>query len=320
MLNILKIFRFLWEYLYDFILSIRFNTYSPFEDRNLRLYYRLIILSHAVEKGLSLPKPRLLFGKRKIHHIISMAKEYDPSISQFPLQMAVGALSDYIGFHAELGVSDPFIEDIKKSLLEMNNFRNVVPNGGYKRKSELKIVLPEQMEVYANFLKSRYSCRHYEARLVSDELIEKVIETAQSSPSQCNRQSVRIHCYRNKAKIDELLTLQAGASGFSGEIYNLFLVTFEITAWGGYGQRNQGYVDGGLFAEQLILSCHANGIGACPLNLAVSNSKEKRIKIAGGVHFRERVVMMIAFGYPETLNLKGARSARIPLKSQLKLH
>ena len=318
--NILKLFRFLWEYLNDFAVTIRYNTYSPFEDRNLRLYYRLIILSHAIEKGLSLANPRALFGREKILSIVAMARRYDASNSKFPLEMASGALHDYIEIHRKQGIVDPFLDEVEGYLKDESAFAGIEPKGGYKRPSELKHVLPEETEGYVRFLESRYSCRHYDPSVVPLSVVEEIVRTAQASPSQCNRQSVRVHCYTDKSEIEKLLTLQGGASGFVDGVYNLFVITSEVTAWGGYGQRNQGYVDCGLFAQQLLLASYANGVGMCPLNLAVDNAKEKKIKQAAKIHPRERLAMMISFGYPGQLDLKAARSARLPLRSVLKMH
>jgi nitroreductase len=318
--NILKLFRFLWEYLNDFAITIRYNTYSPFEDRNLRLYYRLIILSHAIEKGLSLANPRALFGRAKILSIVEMARRYDSSNSKFPLEMASGALRDYIEIHRKQGLVDSFLDEVEGYLKNEPVFAGIEAKGGYKRLSELRHVVPEDTEVHVGFLESRYSCRHYEPCVVPISLIEKIVRTAQAAPSQCNRQSVRVHCFTDKAEIEKLLTLQGGASGFVEGVYNLFVITSEVTAWGGYGQRNQGYVDSGLFAQQLMLASYANGVGVCPLNLAVDNAKEKKIKKVAGIHPRERLAMMISFGYPGQLDLKAARSARLPLGSVLKTH
>lgn len=318
--NILKLFRFLWEYMNDFLVTIRYNTYSPFEDKNMRLYYRLIILSHAIEKGLSLANPRSLFGREKILSIVAMARVYDASYSAFPLEMASGALHDYVQIHRKQGIFDPFLEEVEGYLKNELAFSDVTPNGGYKRLSELKHVSPEETGRCVSFLESRYSCRHYEPFIVPRDVVEKIVQTAQTSPSQCNRQSVRVHCFTNKPEIEKLLTLQGGASGFVEGVYNLFVITSEVTAWGGYGQRNQGYVDCGLFAQQLLLASYANGVGVCPLNLAVDNAKEKKIKEAANIHPRERLAMMISFGYPGQLDLKAARSARLPLGSVLKIH
>ena len=40
-----------------------------------------------------------------------------------------------------------------------------------------------------------------------------------------------------------LLDLQGGARGFAETVPTLFVITSEITAWGGPQQRNQPYVD-----------------------------------------------------------------------------
>jgi nitroreductase len=318
--NLLKLFRFAWEYFYDFVLTIRYNCYSPFGDKNLRLYYRILIITHAIEKGMSLAHPRLLFGQEKIRYIVAMVNSYDAAFSSFPLEMAAGALTDYLELHRAQGVEDPFLDYVQSLIAADGLLGPYATVGGYKRFEELKHIQEAERSVCLEFMRSRYSCRHYQQRVVPVEVVENIIRSAQTAPSQCNRQSVRIHCYQDKQKILELLHLQGGASGFAEGVCNLFIITSEITAWGGYGQRNQGFVDGGLLGQSLFLACHAYGIGACGLNLAVDNAKEKRIKDAAGIAPKERLVMMVSFGYPGDEDLKAARSPRIPLDSVLQIH
>jgi len=83
-----------------------------------------------------------------------------------------------------------------------------------------------------SFLDGRFSARDFAPRSLNDPEIAAVIELAQRAPSQCNRQSTRIHVYRNRAKIAKLLELQGGARGFAEAVPTLFIVTSEITAWG----------------------------------------------------------------------------------------
>ncbi len=129
--KISKLFRFSWEYWNDFLITMKHNTYSPFEDKNTRLYYRIIIVAHTIEKGLSLADPRKLFGREKIQSILAMAREYDRSHSSFPLEMVVGALTDYIKFHRDHGVADPFIDEIETVLRNDPVFTGIEPNGGF---------------------------------------------------------------------------------------------------------------------------------------------------------------------------------------------
>lgn len=320
MSNLLKLIRFAWEYLSDLLLMVRYNCYSPFEDKNLRLYYRILIITHAIEKGLSLANPRMLFGQEKIHNIISMVREYDATHASFPMRMAAGALSDYLELHRKNGVKDAFLDEIQQLFEAQGLFAEYGKSGGYKRVEELKHISEAERGACLEFMSSRYSCRHYIDKVVPEEVVSDVIRCAQTSPSQCNRQSVRVHCYHDKTQIGELLKLQGGAGGFAEGVPNLFIITSEITAWGGYGQRNQCYVDGGLFGQGLFLACHAFGLGSCGLNLAIDNGREANIKKLAGIHPRERLVMMISFGYPGDEDLKAARSTRIDTEQLLSIH
>jgi nitroreductase len=98
------------------------------------------------------------------------------------------------------------------------------------------------------------------------------------------------------------------------------VVTSEIAAWGGPGQRNQPYVDGALFALYLLLAFHSKRIAACPLNLAITNAVERKIKKAGGIPAGERLIMMIAFGSTIREPLRAAMSPRRDVDEILSLH
>ncbi|QQS55447.1 MAG: nitroreductase family protein [Candidatus Competibacteraceae bacterium] len=303
-------------------MAIRFNTYSPFEEKDRKLFYQIIILSHAIEKGLSFPNLRPLFGREKIELIMRMIQEFNKSFSLFPLEMSSGALQNYVEVHRAMGVIDPFLETVDKFARDKIIFDKIEPKGGIKKIS----FYPDPENKFSNkmnlqFLESRFSCRVYESGVISEETIDNVVTIAQQTPSQCNRQSVRLHCFQEKSKIEELLLLQGGAAGFYEGVYNLFIVTSEATAWGGFGQRNQGYVDGGLFSMGLLLACHAHNIGTCALNLAVGNSHENKIKKIANIHPRERLIMMIAFGYyPVEGRLKAAMSPRLSVQQVLRKH
>jgi nitroreductase len=173
---------------------------------------------------------------------------------------------------------------------------------------------------YAQFLQSRFSCRSYAPETLPLGLVEEVVKVAQSAPSQCNRQSARVHLYQDEAMIQKLLGIQGGSRGFSEEVKNLFVVSSEITAWSASSSRNQDYIDGSLLAMNLLLSCHAHGLAACPLNLAFRNSKEKLVRVAGGIPNSERLLMMISFGSPNREVGYAASSPRLPTEEIFIVH
>lgn len=60
-------------------------------------------------------------------------------------------------------------------------------------------------------------------------------------------------------------------------------------------------------------------IGSCPLNLAVSHATERSIRFDAGIPADQRLVMMIAFGYPAPDCGHSARSERVTVGTILNL-
>jgi nitroreductase len=307
------------EFLTDALRFMLWSHHSPFADKDKRLYYKIIITAHTIEKGLSLKSPRELFGREKMMELCRMLTSYPASAPAFPRMMALGAIATYINFHDQKGVRDPYLDDLRK-LLEKENPESLLQHGGVKSIAGIQEGITGHTLSYKDFLSSRYSARAYKQQKLPWDVVESIISTAASSPSQCNRQSTRIHCYQDRAHIAELLALQGGTRGYSEQVPNLFLVTYDITGWGGPYQRNQGYIDAGIASMGILLSCHAHSVASCALNLAFSNKREKQLRALADLPQNERVVMMIAFGYPEPEHHVAARSRRIANESLLVKH
>jgi len=277
-------------------------------------------LSHAIEKGLSLNNSRKFFGQNKIRELISLLRQYDLRYSAFPAEMALGALKEYVVRHESVPGDRSFLAFISTAIQELSANAEVRATGGTRVVSEYYKPHNGEQNAGLELLQTRFSCRAFADFVLDRRLVESIVTAAQCAPSQCNRQSVRVHCYQDNALINELLMLQGGASGFGEEFRNLFIVTCELTAWGGAGERNQPYVDGGLFSMSLLLACHAHGVCACPLTLAVGNRRERKIKACGGISGRERLIMMIGFGAPKDDPIKAAKSPRLPVCERLAFH
>jgi nitroreductase len=304
------------EALRDATLFLRFNSYSPFVDKSQRAFYKIIIEAHTIEKGLSLQDPRPLFGKDKIRFVMAALSRYDIQHSPVPAHMSLGALDAYVNFHARTGMSDPFLDEIA-GYLKTWEARLPRPWKGGTREHSLQ---REPSGGLQHLMASRSSVRTLLSTPLQPDLIVEAISLAQRAPSQCNRQSSRVHTYQDPARIQELLALQGGSRGFAESVGNLFVVSSEICAWGGPGQRNQAYVDGALFAMCLMLACQSMGWGACPLNLAIDHKTESAIRRVGGIPAGERLIMMIAFGEPVAPDTKVAFSPRRPAAEIVTFH
>ena len=262
-----------------------------------------------------------MFGQEKLKSILVGLKDYDRNFSQFPVDMAYGALFDYYTQNSQNEIEGNEILNTIGEHLKFEQGLGTLMTGGVKKLNHSSFSNPSFDNSEAvKFLSSRFSCRMFSPEPIENDRIEEVVLTAQMAPSQCNRQSTRLHFYQNRDKIKELLELQAGASGFSQDIGNLFVVTSKVTAWGGPRERNQLYVDGGLYSMMLMLSLHAKGIACCPLNLAILNRVETRLKKIGNIPSDERLIMMIAIGKYLSPEIKVARSPRLNLGDVLTFH
>lgn len=304
----IKTLKLLKEYLGDMVSYMQYNNYSPLVDKKVRNRYKLIINAHKIEKGLSLLMPRVLFGKEAIAEIHQLDQAFGNEFSM-ERAMAKGALTEY---------AKKFPENLEKETvlkaMVMQIASTDVPIELQDHFGGLSTVDKDDFisaEIAEKFLKSRHSARAFDRRPVPRTVIEKTIDISKFAPSQCNRQSIRVHVYQDYEVVQKLLDLQGGARGFSEEVGNLFIVTSDLTAWQGPQQRNQCYVDGGLQAMMLLLACHAIGLNACPLNLAVKNSTERDIRNFGNIPPNHRLIMFIAFGYEnEEWHCKVAKSPR----------
>jgi len=310
------------EYAKDFYRFLRYGKGSLFAPLERRLYFDIILTAHTVEKGLSLAKPRPFFGKQNIRLLNQMLLAYKVQHADFAVNMSCHAIAEYLHFHEENHLTDSWLEEVQKYLHDWSDkFKGLDPGFGKVRDvSRVFENIDQRNYGYAEFLQSRFSCRNYDQRPVPIDIIEEVVKTAQQAPSQCNRQSPKVHLYQNQAQIREILNIQGGARGFDDRTPNLFIVTSEITAWSASSSRNQDYVDGSLFAMALLYSLHAKGIAACPLNMACTNSKEKRVSVLAQISSSERIMLMISFGFPESSAITAAPSPRKHLNKTLITH
>jgi nitroreductase len=209
------------------------------------------------------------------------------------------ALSNYLTYHSLTSERPTDLEDL--------DFGQV--------KIDLNFPLPLTKRAQFNenrleFLRSRKSVRDFSEKKIELETLRSAVEVAKFAPSQCNRQTVKLYYTSENSKLKKFLTLQGGANGFSESVPGVVVVASSLKGWLGANQRNQCFVDGGIFAHQLLLSLNASGIDACPLNLAVDNKREIAIKDLLGIPEHMRLIMSIAVGYASQDKVKIAQSRR----------
>ncbi len=300
-----------FEYFYDMRCFARNCRISPFIPGTARKGYDLIFFSHTIEKGLSMANPRPLFGKKNIARMVHLLRITDnENFDQMAVDMALGCLNSYLDLHQRINVSDPFLEELKEEYHRFANKFGLKGDGGAKNVEDVRRKLQNNAYNYQDFLRTRYSCRAFEPTPLPQDTITEVVNIAQNAPSQCNRQASKVHCFQDKTMIRKLLLLQRGCRTFIDEISTLLVITNDLICWDYRSGRNAGFVDAGMFAMSLLYACHAKGIGGCPLSFAKNGSVERQFKYIAKIPRNERVVILLAVGFPASQSVLAARSKR----------
>lgn len=274
----------------------KFN-YSAANTRE-SLEAEILRQTHVIEKGMSLESPRKGFGQEKIKVLLLLINEYINKMyvtdSSVPFQNAICVLKEYVKLQKKLEYYNPEIED---NLKKLNQYVTMNLNCGIT-----EIVLDELNtkihSEYSDFIESRHSCRQFSTRKISLETIRKCIELAQKSPSACNRQPVKVYM-SEKSEINRYLEEYiAGNKGFADQCDKYLIITSDMSAYHHDYERNQLYLDAGIFTYGLIQALHYFGIASCILQNGEFKKKDmeirEKLKI---VPNNEKIVAFIAVGY-----------------------
>lgn len=264
---------------------------------NNKAKVRAILLKeyHVIEKGLSLPSPRPGFGqpvvKRILRDIVFYIKNYE---FDSVVINAVNALIAYQSFNKNHGVCfdylDSFLEDLPYATAKQKN-----NNGGVIKICRETIVSKCAVD-FKSLAENRHSIRVFDETPVSLDLIKEAAEIAKKTPSVCNRQSTHIFVYSTKAHKSEILKLQGGNRGFGHLASHVVAITSDLNCFGGAGERNQAYVDGGLMAMSFVYALHSLGVGSCFLNWSMTAEKDMTLKKIAAIPTSHVVITLLAIG------------------------
>lgn len=248
---------------------------------------------HRLEKGMALPSPRYGFGRdvvvRLMRTIARHEKEYGVAdVTVF----ARGALAEYRRFNAAK-IAPELEATIDRFLSECANERC----GGVAALTA-ETLFPFDSEAAQRFLLSRHSVRQFDGRPVPREILQKAVRIAQQAPSVCNRQSARVFVSTDRSKMDAMLRLQNGNRGFGDCLGAVIVVASDMRAFTSMGERNQCWVDGGIFAMSLGLALHSLHVGACMLNWSVEPGRDRALRRLLDLDDNYAIITMMGAGHP----------------------
>lgn len=269
----------------------RYSVNAAYEDRVMpsRMSPRAVEVQatkdyHRVEKALTLREPKRPFG-------VAVGKRLDALQELVP---ATSPLSEYVS-------------STRSALSDWNSDGRIAdgvspfPGHGHSL---------TQREV-EEFFETRHSVRNFDSeRPIDPQLLRHAGNLAMSTPSVCNRQAWRVRFVMEDDAKMLARRRQNGNAGF-GDIPVLAIVTTDARLFAGPGERNQAWIDGGMFAMSLSWALHGLGLSSCMLNMSVGNAVADALRSELGIESYELIITQIAIGYAK----EGHRVARSPRRS-----
>ena len=286
-------------------LLVRYNASSRTRADKGKMQYLILREAHTLEKALSLRNTRIGFGQLKVSRLLDSLEDYlklhgsDAFLSE-PLEI----LRKYLEYNESVGYDLPLVAKRLLALESSFPARPGIPSGVFEvRREDIQAAATGNFE---SLLRSRHSIRYFTREIVSRELLEKALELAQTTPSACNRQAWHTHVFEGTG-CERLLRWQEGAKGFEEEPAAAILVTSDLRAFLKY-EPFQAYVDGGMYAMNLVNALHSLGLGTITLSCGFEGRKLDALR-AFGVPENEIPIAIVAVGHMEE-SFKVAASAR----------
>ena len=281
-------------------------------DRKAAARAEIIMSYHVLEKGLTMPRRRLGFGKGAIVYLVNIVSSFERRFGTGDSQVrhAVGVLRAYRELHRDWPEPMPRLDAFLAAHPD-------IPAAKEPHVSKSDFFAAKDAP-FPQFAASRHVVRHF-AGPVPRETLESAIALASTAPSACNRQHARVHVFDSPELRDKLFELQGGSRGFGADADKVLVVTADLSAvrWG--GERHDAYTNGGIFVMNLCYALHYFGVAHCILHWSVSPKTDRAAHTLLGIPPNEAIVQIIACGMPPD-EFDVAASPRMPLGEIMTWH
>lgn len=296
--------------MHDFKISVLYNLSFPWKSKD-KLSAQIMLLMHALEKGMSFTDSAREFGKDKA---VSLARLIDKYLDKYKIDdtcvVAINVLHEYLK-NINSTKDSKSRELINKVLAKHSE---VVKDGFAGTKTVCEPPVFDKISI-EQFFSTRSSVRNYSDVPVSDEEIKSALHIASYTPSACNRQTSRVHVFRDRDKMKEIIDNQLGNQNWCDNATILFLVTVNISYFGGVYERHQGLIDGGLYSMNFVHGLHLNHVASCFKMFVRGVKIEREFRKITRIPENEIPIVLILAGHYKTSPVTSPMSVRVPFDS-----
>jgi nitroreductase len=289
------------NYDYDMAKFLKYSSTREINPDPAALTAFLTSAYHSLEKGLTMEIPRAGFGQTKIPSILGAVEDLERSgYESYATRGARGCIRAYVRFHDERNLPLPAHLESQLRAFAADTAEQPLP-GGSIALTRQEIEDATNFD-YTRFIETRRSVRHFTGEPVSPEEIHNAVTQALRSPRVCNRESRRVYAAYEPTLRNHLLSYHHGNKGFGHKLGAVLVVTVDLREFDMIGERNQGWIDGGLFAMSLIYSLHATRLGTCPLNWSEDCDHDQAFRNEFNIPDNEVIITLIGVGHvPDTI-------------------
>lgn len=269
-----------------------------------------------LEKGLSMPDRRFGFGFENLKELCNLILKINKtSYKSNQVVFAIQAIKEYKSLHLTHN------EQIRKDVDELiDSVLSTFPDIGESCQPNMtdKEFFESSDKQFLEFCHGRHSCRHFEGSVSEEDVIKAIALAQETSPSACNRQSVKVKLINDKKLVSDVLNCQSGNRGFGNTIDKLIILTTDMSYWN-YVTNVGGYVDGGIYLMNLLYSLYYYKIGACTLNAYFAKETDQKVRELLNLPRTEVFIAIIGIGKVRS-NVVLAKSGRKEIDEILKVY
>lgn len=247
---------------------------------------------HRLEKGMTMKPFRFPFGMEYIEETVEIFLEartlhHEKAV----MKWAENVLMEYFSND----VRDAKLVELRSKFLAAGTDESIsglVP-------FPYSIAVSETARIaFEDIVRSRSSLRHFSDRPVDPGTVNHALDFARKAPSACNRQPFRYEIFLNSKRARDLASISIGTGGYADGVRSLAVLIGDLSNYENQRDRHLIYIDGGLSAMCFVLSLQSLGVGSCCINWPDQEPQESMMKAELGLKPWERIVMLIAIGYP----------------------
>jgi len=298
---------------YDALGTYRAMFWVPESTDRHTLAASLLFQYHKLEKGLSMPGPRRLFGVDPAGETMRLLRRWERAGHSKANPVYLGALETLRGY--ALHLETYALDGEKRIAADVTGFlvRHQIRDPKLSTPVGLaQIDAPDSARAaFRSLVAARRSVRDFSPERVPHDLVHSAVQLAQQSPSACNRQPCSVHVVTDADLKASLLAYQNGNRGFGDRIPTLLIITADERCFFDASERHQPYIDGGLFAMTLCYALTAEGLASCCLNWCVPPANDRVVHRLARISSSERIIMFMAVGYAQ----KGCVVPRSPRRA-----